>query len=164
MTSPHAAPPCRTPHTRSPPCSAPSLTRTDTLDVGECCQTGGHCPHEHSLWWSSVSAVRPPPKPHCEGGTHDGMQSSTGGTSGAPACVSNAATPWLCTGAAPTHTSLTRHTRKGAARDMTGRASDGSDSYSCMWSVAVCGSAISGENSCAAEGGAKGWSGYHGEA
>jgi hypothetical protein len=41
---------------------------------------------------------------------------------------------------------------------MTGRASDGSDSYSyrCIWSVAVCGSAISGENSCAAEGGAKG--------
>jgi ribonuclease I len=94
------------------------------------------------------------------------MQSSTGGTSGAPACVSNAATPWLCTRAAPSHTSLTRHTRKGATREMTGRASDGSDSYSysCMWSVAVCGSAISGENSCAAEGGAKGWSGYHGEA
>ena len=51
----------------------------------------------------------------------------------------NAATPWLCTRAAPSHTSLTRHTRKGEAREMTGRACDGSDSYSCscMWSVAV---------------------------
>ena len=28
---------------------------------------------------------------------------------------------------------------------MTGRASDGSDSYSYIWSVAACGSAISGE-------------------
>ena len=31
---------------------------------------------------------------------------------------------------------------------MTGRASDGSDSYSYIWSVAACGSAISGEASC----------------
>ena len=30
---------------------------------------------------------------------------------------------------------------------MTGRASDGSDSYSYIWSVAACGSAISGEAS-----------------
>jgi hypothetical protein len=35
---------------------------------------------------------------------------------------------------------------------MTGRASDGSDSYSYIWSVAACGSAISGEASCPAEG------------
>jgi hypothetical protein len=35
---------------------------------------------------------------------------------------------------------------------MTGRASDGSDSYSYIWSVAACSSAISGETSCAAEG------------
>jgi hypothetical protein len=34
---------------------------------------------------------------------------------------------------------------------MTGRASDGSDSYSYIWSVAACGSAISGEASCAGE-------------
>ena len=40
----------------------------------------------------------------------------------------------------PSHTSLTRHTRKGATREMTGRASDGSDSYSysCMWSACGC--------------------------
>jgi hypothetical protein len=49
--------------------------------------------------------------------------------------------------------SLTRHTHvQRRRREMTGRASDGSDSYSYMGSVAVCGSAISGEASCAAEG------------
>jgi hypothetical protein len=35
---------------------------------------------------------------------------------------------------------------------MTGRVSDGSDSYSYILGVAACGSAISGEASCAAEG------------
>jgi hypothetical protein len=78
---------------------------------------------------------------------------STGGTSGAPAArVSNVATPWLCTWVAlllllphPTHTRA-----KEGRREKTGRASDGSDSY--IWDVAACGSAISGEASCAAEG------------
>ena len=65
-----------------------------------------------------------------------------------------AATPWLCTWAAPTLAfPRPTHTRaKEAVREMTRRASDGSDSYSYIWSVAACGSAISGEASCAAEG------------
>jgi hypothetical protein len=94
------------------------------------------------------------PNLHLEGGTHGGMQSSSGGTHGAPAYVNNVVTPWLCTWVAlllllphPTHTRA-----KKATREMTGRASDGSDSYSYIWSVAACGSAISGEASCAAEG------------
>jgi hypothetical protein len=37
---------------------------------------------------------------------------------------------------------------KEATRE-TGRASDGSDSYCYIWGVAACGSAISGEASCA---------------
>ena len=45
---------------------------------------------EHSLRWSSVSAVRPATAQTFLRGTHDGMQSS-----GAPACVSNVVTPWL---------------------------------------------------------------------
>jgi hypothetical protein len=55
-----------------------------------------------SLRWSSVSAVRPATAQtftlrDSEGGTHGGMQSSTGGTRGAPACVNNVVTPWMCT-------------------------------------------------------------------
>jgi hypothetical protein len=79
---------------------------------------------EHSLRWSSVSAVRPATAQTftLKGGTHDGMQSSTGGTaSGTPVYVSNVATPWLWTWAAlllllphPTHA---RARRRRETRD-----------------------------------------------
>jgi hypothetical protein len=51
-------------------------------------------------------------------------------------------------GAAP---SPDTHARKGGD-ERDGRASDSSDSYRFIWSVAACGSAISGEASCNAEG------------
>jgi hypothetical protein len=53
-------------------------------------------------------------------------------------------------GAAPPTPSPDTHAKE--ATRVMGRASDGSDSYSYIWGVAACGSAISGEASCAAEG------------
>jgi hypothetical protein len=49
-------------------------------------------------------------------------------------CVSNSATPWLCTWRCSKY-SLTRHARRG---EITGRAGDGSDSYSCIWRACGC--------------------------
>jgi hypothetical protein len=68
--------------------------------------------------------------------------------------VSNVATPWLWWVALLLRLPHPTHARRGGntTREMTGRASDGSDSYSYVWGVAACGSAISGEASCAAEG------------
>ena len=56
-------------------------------------------------------------------------------TSGALACASSVATPWLCTwAAAPSLAFPRRHARarKGATREIKRRASDGSDSYTEM--------------------------------
>jgi hypothetical protein len=91
---------------------------------------------KHSLRWSSVSAV-----------TRIGEKSDE------PTCVSECCyTVAVHMGSTTPPTPALTHTcAKEGGREMKGRAKDSSGSYSCMWGVATCGSAISMEASYAAE-------------
>jgi hypothetical protein len=77
MASPHAAPPCRTPHTPLTILQCSSFTLSIWVKRR---QTGDHCQHipssvtdEYSLRWSQRQCCQAshPPNLHLEGGTHD---------------------------------------------------------------------------------------------